>query len=297
MDYTTAWNRLVPKSEHAKTLKFIDLFAGIGGFHIALSRLGANCVMTSEIDKQARVTYEANHSIERFVGDITQVHERDVPDHDILCGGFPCQPFSQAGKKHGFDDIRGTLFFDIARILAEKRPAAVLLENVRNLVKHGDGQTFARILSVLDDLGYDVVHKIVKASDYGLPQHRPRVFIVAFDRTRGGLGDFIFPQPMNLAYTMSDIFGSPCDKTIGMTLRVGGRRSGLGNRHNWDSYLVDGRERIITVQEGLMMLGFPSEFQMPRSQTAAFRQIGNSVAVPTVYAIAKAMVTRMHGMA
>ena len=171
------------------TYKFIDLFAGIGGFHQAFHQLGAECVFASEWDEPARKTYELNYqkispklfSSGNFVGDITKVNKADIPDFDILCGGFPCQPFSQAGHKLGFEDTRGTLFFDIAEILEIKKPKAFFIENVRGLFKHDEGRTFQVVSKTLtQDLGYSLHYGIVKASDHGLPQHRPRLFMVGF---------------------------------------------------------------------------------------------------------------------
>jgi DNA (cytosine-5)-methyltransferase 1 len=167
--------------------RFIDLFAGIGGFHLALHDLGAKCVFASEWNDHARKTYEHNFkSISpslfkngNFAGDITQVSKKDIPDFDILTGGFPCQPFSQAGKQKGFDDTRGTLFFDIAEIIKVKKPAALFLENVRHLYSHDEGRTFQTIKRILtEELGYSFQEFIVKASDHGLPQFRPRLFMI-----------------------------------------------------------------------------------------------------------------------
>jgi DNA (cytosine-5)-methyltransferase 1 len=168
---------------------FIDLFAGIGGFHLALHNVGAECVFASEWDESARLTYETNFAKispkiftnGNFVGDIRAVDKKSIPDFDILCAGFPCQPFSQAGFKKGFADIRGTLFFDIAEIIRVKRPKAFFLENVRGLYSHDEGRTFETIKKTLtEQLGYSFHHAIVKASDHGLPQHRPRLFMVGF---------------------------------------------------------------------------------------------------------------------
>ncbi len=198
--------------------RFIDLFAGIGGFHIAFSNVGAKCVFASEWDKNARKTYEHNfyrsdpelfeHGM--FAGDITKVLPNDMPDFDILTGGFPCQPFSQAGFKKGFEDSRGTLFFNVANIIRVKQPEAFFIENVRHLLNHDNGRTFRTIKKIIeDDLGYSFYHKIVKASDFGLPQHRPRLFMVGF---RDNKIPFEFPKPIELRMTMSDVFGGKCPK-------------------------------------------------------------------------------------
>ncbi len=278
-----------------KNFKFIDLFAGIGGFHIALNNLGGKCVFACEIDKPARMTYRLNHKIKEdiFAEDITLVDSSSIPDHELLCAGFPCQPFSQAGFKKGFDDIRGTLFFDIARIIESKKPQAIFLENVQHLFKHEDGKTFERIQGVItQDLGYSFYHKIIKASDYGLPQHRPRLFMVGFKNDRKK--SFEFPKPIPLSLTMPDILNGNCNKKIGYTLRVGGRGSGIGDRRNWDSYLVDGEVVKITPKEGLAMQGFPKGFKFPVSEAQAMKQLGNSVAVSAIQATAKQIIEYMN---
>lgn len=284
-------------------VRFIDLFAGIGGFHIAFHNLGAECVFASEIDPHARKTYEHNlkklspdlFKNDLFNDDILKIinPETQVPDFDVLCAGFPCQPFSQAGYKRGFSenlDSRGNMFFRICDILKAKRPKAYFLENVRHLVNHEDGRTFATIQKILDEeLNYSFAYKVVKASDYGLPQHRPRVFMVGFDREHYGhdIPEFAFPEPVPLKMTMSDIWGGECNKKVGYTLRVGGRGSGLHDRRNWDAYLVDGIEKRLTPKEGKMMMGLPDDFEFPVSDIQAMKQLGNSVAVNAVAATAE----------
>lgn len=280
----------------AKKYKFIDLFAGIGGFHIAFKNVGGKCVWVSEWDNFARQTYEANFKDkeptlfkgDNFSGDITKVDPSDVPDFDILTGGFPCQPFSQAGKKKGFEETRGTLFFDIVKILDKKRPKAFFLENVRGLLKHNNGETFETIKKVIEDeLGYSFYYKIIKASDYGLPTHRPRLYMVGFkDKSI----TFEFPEPIPLTMTLSDVLGGKANKEIGFTLRVGGRSSGMNDRRNWDTYLVDGKIHQLTVKEGANLMGFPDDFIFPVSETQAMKQLGNSVAVPAIQATAKQII-------
>ena len=286
-----------------KTITFIDLFAGIGGFHLAFHNLGAKCVFVSEWDKPARETYKKNfekiepelfapETIDQtFTGDITTVLPKSIPDFDIITGGFPCQPFSQAGLKKGFNETRGTLFFDIANIMKEKQPKAFFLENVRGLLTHDGGQTFATIQRVLtEELGYSFFYKVVKASDYGVPQHRPRLFMVGFkDKSI----DFEFPEPVKLTMTMDDVFDGKVNKTVGYTLRVGGRGSGLADRRNWDTYLVDGEVRRLSPKEGLRMQGFPDTFEFPVSETQAMKQLGNSVAVPAIQATANEIIKRL----
>ena len=286
-----------------KRITFIDLFAGIGGFHYAFHNLGAKCVFVSEWDVPARKTYEynfkkinpelfdPNNIAKTFAGDITEVDPKDIPDFNIITGGFPCQPFSQAGQKRGFNETRGTLFFDIARIIKEKKPEAFFLENVRGLLTHDQGKTFATIQKVLkEDLGYSFYYKVIRASDYGVPQHRPRLFMVGFNDKSI---KFEFPKPVKLKLTMSDIFEGKVNRDIGFTLRVGGRGSGIHDRRNWDAYLVDGELRKLTPKEGLRMQGFPDDFEFPVTQVQAMKQLGNSVAIPAIQAPANEIIKRL----
>ena len=277
-------------------LTFIDLFAGIGGFHLALHNVGAECVFASEWDEAARLTYETNISKlspklftnGNFAGDITVVDKKSIPDFDILCAGFPCQPFSQAGFKKGFADIRGTLFFEIAEIIRIKKPKAFFLENVRGLYSHDEGRTFETIKRTLtEDLGYSFYHAIVKASEHGLPQHRPRLFMVGFKDPQA---EFVFPEKRKLKFTMSDVMKGEVNREIGYTLRVGGKRSPIDDRRNWDGYIVDGEVRRLTPDEGKKMQGFPASFKFPVSDSEALKQLGNSVAVTAIQDYAEAIV-------
>jgi DNA (cytosine-5)-methyltransferase 1 len=302
-----------------KNQRFIDLFAGIGGFHVAMEAAGGECVFVSEWDKFARLTYEYNFSkrspklfdgegrgneTATFTGDITKVTERlrngdhnAIPDFEVLTGGFPCQPFSQAGLKKGMDEARGTLFFDILQILKSKieveRPAkAYFLENVRGLLNHksGDESTLAIIEKNLVGLGYSFNVDLVWASDFGVPQHRPRVFIYGF-LSESAQKNYQRPEKVELKKTMSDVFGAPTHKKVGWTLRVGGRGSGVADRRNWDCYIVNGEERRLGPDEGLQMQGFPTWFRFPAevSETQSMKQLGNSVAVPAVEAYGRAI--------
>lgn len=281
-----------------KTLKFIDLFAGIGGFHLAFHNLGAECVFSSEWDKDARITYQ--HNFEKispklfksgnFIGDINSVNNiaEEIPDFHILTGGFPCQPFSNAGHKKGFEDTRGTLFFNIAEIIKVKQPEAFFIENVRGLLNHDNGKTFSVIKKTIEDeLGYSFYYKVVKASDYGVPQLRPRLFMVGF---RDKNISFEFPQPVPLKLTMSDVWEGKCSREIGFTLRVGGKGSAITDRRNWDSYLVDGKVKRLTPKEGKRMQGFPDSFEFPVSKSQAMKQLGNSVAVPAIQKVAEQII-------
>lgn len=297
-------------------VRFIDLFAGIGGFHLAFHSSATQkihptqCVFVSEWDESARQTYAFNFrrkspelfkvdyesgSTPLFAGDITKVPASSIPDFDVLCGGFPCQPFSQAGLKKGLGEARGTLFFDIARILKEKAPEAYFLENVRGLLKHQSGgkKTIEIIEKNLRELGYSFDVFLVKASDYGVPQHRPRLFMIGFKDEKARVRFMAnLPIPKRLKLNMSQIMGGKVDREVGFTLRVGGRHSGVSDRRNWDTYIVDGKEVVINKEQGLAMQGFPKTFRFPESvsETQAMKQLGNSVAVPAIESYVQAIV-------
>lgn len=300
----------------------IDLFAGIGGTRLGFQLTGrTKSVFSSEIDKFAIKTYEANYG-DTPHGDITQIDEKDIPTHDILVGGFPCQAFSQAGKKLGFEDTRGTLFFEIARILKEKRPKAFLLENVKNLKGHDKGRTFQVIENTLEELNYEVYNVLFKAKDFGVPQNRERIYIVGFDKSQvNNYADFKFPKPPMTKIRLGDILEpNVSDKyTISDRLWEGHqRRKEMHKKHgngfgyslfNADSpytstisarYYKDGSEilieqenknpRKLTPREASRLQGFPANFIIPVSDTQAYKQFGNSVAVPVVNAIAKEII-------
>lgn len=190
-------------------LTFIDLFCGIGGFRLALEYFGAKCVYSSDWDEFAQQTY--NHNFNEIPkGDITQISAEDIPRHDVLCAGFPCQAFSVSGKQGGFSDTRGTLFFDIARIAAELKPKVIFLENVRNFVRHDSGRTFLTVKNVLTELGYRFFYAILDSSHFGVPQHRPRVYIVCF-RDDINIKNFIFPKPTYQEINLNDILENDID--------------------------------------------------------------------------------------
>ncbi|MEM7591743.1 MAG: HpaII family restriction endonuclease [Cyanobacteria bacterium P01_A01_bin.83] len=296
------------KDTASSNFKFVDLFAGIGGFHLAMHELGGECVFASEIDRYARTTYIHNFrkispqlfEKEYFNKDIRNIVPDEIPDFNVLCAGFPCQPFSQAGHKRGFDDFhdseRGNLFFNIADIIEAKKPEAYFLENIRGLVNHDQGKTFKLIRSILEqDLGYSFYYQIVKASDYGLPQLRPRTFMVGF-RDESSFKTFCFPPKIPLKFNMSDVWGGNCDREIGFTLRVGGRGSPIDDRRNWDSYLVDGEIKRLTYAEARIMQGFPEHFEFSVSPTQAIKQLGNSVAVDAVRTVGKSVISYMNSL-
>ena len=182
--------------------KYIDLFAGIGGIRMPFQNLGGKCVFSSEIDKYAAQTYEANYG-EKPSGDITQINAESIPNFDILLAGFPCQAFSIAGKRKGFEDTRGTMFFEVERILEEKKPKSFLLENVKGLTNHDHGRTFKIMLDILENkLGYKVYYKVLNAKNFGLPQNRERIMIVGFKNHNI---DFKFPEEINKETKVGDI--------------------------------------------------------------------------------------------
>lgn len=332
-------HKLKPAFPHNKRpdFTFIDLFAGIGGFRLALQGLGGKSVFSSEWDKYSKKTYMANYGELPF-GDITKVDEKDIPDHDILLAGFPCQPFSLAGvskknslgRNHGFlDETQGTLFFDIARIIKEKRPKAFILENVKNLRSHDKGRTFAVIMETLDKLNYQVSADILDAKYY-VPQHRERIFIVGFDRnTYNPDMKFSFPEqsgdPLQLIdsnvllpevdkkYTLSDKLWDYL-KSYAEKHRQKGNGFGFGladlygvTRTLSARYHKDGSEilvsqgknknpRRLTPEECRRLMGFPEEFRIKDtgvSDTQLYRQFGNSVAVPVVEAVAGRVIEHM----
>lgn len=301
--------------------KMIDLFAGIGGTRLGFYQTGkVNSVFSSEIDKHAVKTYERNFG-DTPHGDITKIKSEEIPEHDILVGGFPCQAFSQAGKKLGFADTRGTLFFEIARILKDKRPKAFLLENVKALTTHDHGRTFKVILSTLEELDYAVFCHIFRARDFGCPQNRERIYIVGFDKRAIDCSGFEFPKPTGEATRVGDILEKEVDDKYTISDRIWeghkkrkekNQKAGKGfgfTLFNENSaytntlsarYYKDGSEilieqegknpRKLTPREAARLQGFPEEFVIPVSDTQAYREFGNSVAVPAVHAIAEKIV-------
>lgn len=307
-----------PNNENAP-YKIIDLFAGIGGTRLGFHQTGkVKTVFSSEIDKFAVKTYRANFG-EIPSGDISKIPENYIPDHDILVAGFPCQAFSQAGKKLGFADTRGTLFFEIARILRYKKPKAFLLENVKNLKSHDNGNTFKIIEQTLKSLNYDVSSAILKAKDFGVPQNRERIYIVGFNKDEvKHYNNFSFPAKSTTNISVGDILEPFVDTkyTISDALWNGHQRrkkehkekgNGFGyslfnDKSKYTNtisarYYKDGSEilieqdginpRKLTPREAARLQGFPEDFIIPVSDTQSYKQFGNSVAVPVINAIAK----------
>ena len=274
-----------------------DVFAGIGGFHLAADRLGATCVFACEVNAAARKTYAANFSVTdaSFATDIVAVSKGAVPDFDVLCAGFPCQPFSIAGAREGFADPRGTMFFELAKLLEAKRPRAFFFENVRGLMSHDGGRTLATIKDTIEQLGYDMSVHVVNAAHYGVPQGRVRLFMIGFRDDTGAAERFVAPSPMPLPFVLADVVGGPLEppRDIAYTIRCGGSGS-KGTRHNWRDYdRADGTPVTLSVAQAARLQGFPESFLFPVSATAAMRQLGNAVAVPAVQAWMAAMFAAM----
>lgn len=307
-------------------IRFIDLFAGIGGFHYAFHKHGAECILVSEWDDYARKTYRHNfknitpgifnNEDKYFIGDIhnissfpTEELKTKIDDFNILAAGFPCQPFSQVGKKLGFYDTRGTLFHEIKKILEAKKPEAFFLENVRHLLNHDNGNTIKTIENTIKNLGYSFFKFSVKASDYGLPTHRPRLFMIGFKGDPENKIEFVPPKVRDLDFTMSKLLKKDCyyDKNgtrkrdVGFTLRVGGRASRIDDRRNWEFYWVRDKKtkkiipHRITVEEAVKLMGFSDYgFSFPDiPETQKMKQLGNSVAVNAVEAYAEAIINHL----
>lgn len=317
---------------HKEQYTFIDLFAGIGGMHIAYTSAGARCVYANEWNKYSQQTYFANFGIQPD-DDITKVAAEDIPDHDILVAGFPCQPFSIAGvsKKQslgratGFEDkTQGTLFFDVCRILKAKRPKAFMLENVKNLCSHDKGRTFKVIQESLAELNYKVFFQVIDGKAY-VPQHRERIVIVGFDMERYGsdiefefaltsgkkqpvMGDILEPD-VNDKYTLSDKLWIYL-QNYAAKHKAAGNGFGYGiapldgvSRTISARYYKDGSEiliaqdgknpRRLTPRECARLQGFPDTFKIPVSDTQAYKQFGNSVVVPLMADVAKLVVGKL----
>lgn len=299
--------------------KFIDLFAGIGGIRLGFESVGGTCVFSSEWDAAACQTYKANFG-EQPAGDITKIRSEDIPDFDILLGGFPCQPFSIIGDKEGFNhETQGTLFFEIERILKDKKPSAFMLENVRNLTAHDRGRTFKVIIEHLEAIGYHVYAKVLNALDYGVPQRRERIIIVGF------LDDvkFSFPEPVPVEQRQSlkDILEENVDQKYYVRPEIRASRlarlkdpnypkpyisheniAGSVTPHPYSSalragasanYILINDERRPTERELLRIQGFPDTFKIVVPYGKIRHQTGNSVAVPVIKAVARQMLSAL----
>ncbi len=312
-------------------MTFIDLFAGLGGFRIALESLGASCVYSNDWDHFAQEVYHENFG-EIPEGDITQVDEATIPDHDILCAGFPCQAFSISGKQRGFEDSRGTLFFDVARIVRCKRPKVVFMENVKNFAVHDEGRTLEVVRTTMLDLGYSFFYKVLSATDYGMPQKRERIYMVCF-RNDLGIESFAFPKPFPLEKHVEDFLlpeeeipakyyvnrpdtymdGKADDVYSDKPIRLGHvNKGGQGERiystkgiaitlsaygggvfSKTGGYAVNGRYRKLTPRECARIMGYPDTYKIIKNDSQAYKQFGNSVVIDVLQYIAEQIGLRL----
>lgn len=296
--------------------KYIDLFCGIGGFHIAMNSFGAECVFASDIDPKARYIYEQNFC-QIPQGDILKIKNKDIPKHDILCAGFPCQPFSISGDQKGFEDDRGKLFFQIIRIVRYHKPKIILLENVQNLEKHNHGESLKIIKNKLNQIGYNVFYKVLVASDFNIPQVRKRLYIVAIKKSLN-IKSFNFPKGSQTNICLKDILYDESgkfnvlvnrdfilDKKVlnrgglkhigrigrgrqgeriysvdGYSTTLSSQSGGLGGKTG--IYLIDGNIRKLYPRECARLMGFPDSFKYSPEISVAYKQFGNSVVVDVV---------------
>ena len=315
LDMTLQFNNIENKTKNS--YKFIDLFAGVGGIRLGFEEVfkdKSSFVFASEIDKFAQQTYASNYG-HLPSGDITQIKPNEIPKFDILLAGFPCQPFSNAGLKKGFEDTRGTLFFDIAQIAKYHKPEVLFLENVKGFKNHDKGNTFRVVKETLEGLGYRVFSKVLNAKDFGVPQNRERIYIIAFlDHSI----DFEFPKPLEKNVKLGDILEKKVDEkyTISDKLWAGHQRRKLEHKKKGNGfgycmfneaseytstisarYYKDGSEilieqkdknpRKLSPREAGRLQGFPDDFKIVVSDTQAYKQFGNSVAVPVIKELAK----------
>lgn len=313
---------------------FIDLFAGLGGFRLALESLGAKCVYSNEWDEHVKKVYEANFG-DLPEGDITQVDERSIPDHDILCAGFPCQAFSISGKQRGFEDSRGTLFFDVARIVKEKKPKIVFLENVKNFASHDNGHTLEVVQATMEELGYTFYQKVLNAVDYGVPQKRERIYMVCF-RNDLNLKEFKYPKPFGLTKHVEDfllhdesqvesLYVNRPDTYLNCTedneysnktIRLGiVNKGGQGERiysvkgiaitlsaygggifAKTGGYLINGKIRKLHPRECARIMGYPDTYKICESDSQAYKQFGNSVVIDVLQLIAVEIGKHLRGV-
>lgn len=306
---------------------YIDLFCGIGGFHLALSSFGAKCVFASDIDGKARKVYQENFGIEP-AGDITKIKNSEIPPHDFLCAGFPCQPFSISGNQNGFDDPHGKLFYQIIRIARFHKPKILLLENVKNLKTHNNSKTITEIRKQLNQIGYDVYDELLTASDFGIPQARERLYIVAFKKNLK-IKSFTFPKVKNKTSCLREILYDEADKydvsvkreytknekplhrkgliqvarigkgrqgeriysQDGYATTLSSQSGGLGGKTGM--YYVDGSVRKLYPRECARLMGFPDNFKYAKEISSAYKQFGNSVVVDVLQYILKEIVTQL----
>lgn len=312
------------KEKSLAGMTFIDLFAGLGGFRIALESLGAKCIYSNEWDEPVQKVYADNFG-DLPEGDITKVDEKNIPDHDILCAGFPCQAFSISGKQRGFEDSRGTLFFDVARIVKEKQPKVVFMENVKNFANHDGGRTLEVVKATMEELGYQFHQKVLNAVDYGVPQKRERIYMICF-RNDLNVAGFQYPEPFELTRHVEDFLlddekmvehlyverpdtyynDRKDDAYSNKTVRLGTvNKGGQGERiystkgiaitlsaygggvfAKTGGYLVNGKTRKLHPRECARIMGYPDTYKISGSASQAYKQFGNSVVIDVVQLIA-----------
>jgi len=264
-------------------IKYVDLFCGIGSFHYSFKKLGWDCVMSCDIDKAAKETYKHNYGTTPL-GDITEIEPKTINNYDILCAGFPCQPFSQCGKHKGFDDKRGTLFFNIMKFVDYHKPKVIILENVTGLLKHDDGKTFAKIKCDIEASNYAITYKVIKCSDYGLPQMRKRLIVIGVRNDIelvNHIDKLLDFSEYKKNFTLTELLGKNFTKKIAYTIRCGGKNSPIDDKHNWDGYIVDGKEYRLTKEDCLKIQGFSSDFKLCGSNSDQWKQLGNTI--PTIF--------------
>lgn len=321
------------KEQSLKGYTFIDLFAGLGGFRLALESFGAKCVYSNEWDKPAQEVYAANFG-DTPEGDITKVDEKLIPDHDILCAGFPCQAFSISGKQRGFEDSRGTLFFDVARIVKEKKPKVVFMENVKNFASHDEGRTLQVVKATMEELGYTFYYKVLNAVDYGVPQKRERIYMVCF-RNDLNVTTFKYPKPFKLTRHVEDFllddeamvkklyvsrpdtyYNGVEDNTYSdKSIRLGiVNKGGQGERiystkgiaitlsaygggvfAKTGGYLVNGKPRKLHPRECARIMGYPDTYIMAKNTNQAYKQFGNSVVIDVLQYITEEIANSLRG--
>ena len=322
------------KSNPLGGLTFIDLFAGLGGFRLALESCGAKCVYSNEWDNFAQDVYKNNFG-ETPDGDITKVNENSIPNHDILCAGFPCQAFSISGNQKGFEDNRGTLFFDVARIIKAKLPKVVFMENVKNFATHDTGKTLQIVQNTLDALGYSFYQKVINAADFGIPQKRERLYMVCF-RKDLLISSFNFPRSLVLSRFVEDVLlddesliqnlyverkdvtynneqnnsynnkpirlgivnkggqGERIYSTKGVAITLSANGGGIFSKTG--GYLINGKPRKLHPRECARLMGYPDSYKLCKSNSQAYKQLGNSVVIDVLQYIAVEIGNSLNGV-
>ena len=267
-------------------MKYVDLFCGIGSFHYSFKKLGFQCVMACDIYKPARDNYKLNYGMD-VLGDICQINPENLEDYDILCAGFPCQPFSQAGKHNGFNDERGNMFKQIMKFVNINKPNFIILENVQGLLNHDKGRTFNSIKNDLETK-YTVIHKVLKCNDYGIPQMRKRLFILGLKKSwleiqnvsQEQINEIFNLKKYEKTTTLSSFLGKNFEKPLAYTIRCGGKKSPINDKHNWDGYMVDGKEYRLTVNDALKLQGFLN-YNLIGKENEKWKLLGNTI--PTIF--------------